>query len=611
MKRIAALTLSVLLAGCTVSHVQKNNPTDAFKEHDRDRAGHNAVVGVGAPVSVQTMRANATFSMRGSQDLGAVMKRLAGTYNMGVRYGDGVRMNQLKDILISELDFNESRSYIEDVYGVQIIREGERRLLVLPSASAPRVGSFAPGLNVTLAQAVRGLSDLCGFNMVITENKQKLATTLVTANLQEITCHEAFDALLTPQGLSLVDEGSYYTISGFPTRNWRINLYEPERSESQQLTYQSQFGGESSEGSSSQSVGGSANMSISVERNLFDDLEKDLTELLDKSCEEAKSAASSAGVAVLNPNAGIAPLPSVATPDAGGDTVCGYVRVNKSVGLVQMRAPHKVLEHAEQLIKQIEDIASRRLMVEARVLAVTRDNNFNKFGNLTTDDLAGISGSNNAAPGDQLTLALSNSGSVASQLTNLLNSANITFKTGSLDAVVGIAERFGTTYQLMKPTMEVMDRQRATLIDGFNQIYFEVDTTTDTTTGGSVTNEDVNIKTQFVGLQFSVVAQVADEGEPHTVQLQLPITEILEFVDIPGSGGKAPVVSTRLIDQKVRVRDGEIKVIGGLTKTVARDTRSGTPLIGNIPAVGELAKSEDIDYEQVEFVVLLQVKRLQ
>jgi type II secretory pathway component GspD/PulD (secretin) len=74
--------------------------------------------------------------------------------------------------------------------------------------------------------------------------------------------------------------------------------------------------------------------------------------------------------------------------------------------------------------------------------------------------------------------------------------------------------------------------------------------------------------------------------------------------------GVAPIANTRLIDQKVRVRDGEIKVIGGLTKTVAVDSESGVPLFRDITALGKLANNEGISYENVEFVVLLQVKRL-
>ena len=79
---------------------------------------------------------------------------------------------------------------------------------------------------------------------------------------------------------------------------------------------------------------------------------------------------------------------------------------------------------------------------------------------------------------------------------------------------------------------------------------------------------------------------------------------------MPSTSATVPIANTRLIDQKVRIRDGEIKVIGGLTKTIAVDTESGMPLIRDIPALGKLANQEGIQYENVEFVILLQVRRL-
>ena len=89
------------------------------------------------------------------------------------------------------------------------------------------------------------------------------------------------------------------------------------------------------------------------------------------------------------------------------------------------------------------------------------------------------------------------------------------------------------------------------------------------------------------------------------------MTEIDRYVVVPdGTGSEVPVVTTRVIDQKVRIRDGEVKVIGGLTRTIAVDKESGVPLLRNVPMAGKLLNDEDITYENVEFIVLLQVKRL-
>jgi general secretion pathway protein D len=281
--------------------------------------------------------------------------------------------------------------------------------------------------------------------------------------------------------------------------------------------------------------------------------------------------------------------------------------------MVQMRAPKAVLDEANDIIQRVADIASRRLLLEARVLAVSRTRSFDQQSRLRVggkQDGTNLSGSFMGSVTAALTRDLATYNGA-----NLSTIGGISAQSPNLDAVLGILEKYGTTYELMHPMMELMDRQRATLIDGRNEKYFIVKSTTTTATATS-TASDVEERNQFLGLQFSASAQVSgNTGEPHTIALQIPITSLAKTVDVPSGtsgtiAGVAPVANTRLIDQKVRIRDGEIKVIGGLTKTIAVDSESGIPLLREIPAFGKLANEQGITFDEVEFVVLLQVKRL-
>lgn len=601
------LAATILLSACSsdVSYVQKNSPSEPYKDYTQS---NRAIIGVGSPIDQQQAKANATVRIVGQYTLESSMQVLAEAYNLAIRWGDSVRKAKRLDMVASDLSFDEVRSYIEDVYDVQIIREGDRRLLVLPSRNMPRIIEFAPGVGVTLSQVVRGLAEQCGFNLVITENRAKLATTRITTSFKDVDCLDAFDAVLGPQGLSLVDEGGHYSIGGFPQRQWVLNLYEPQRAEQQEIKYSSGIESDGEGGTSSDS-GGSASTVIRGVRDLWKELEGDLTDLIDKSCDIGTPAP-------VNPDA--APVAS-----GGGNSECGYVRINKTVGLVQMRAPQRLLDEADEIIRRVEDIASRRLLVEARIIAVTRTRDFERGGKLDTgfaagkDTLgAGFTGANVSS--DIQNPCLDDDCSITGQILGLVSTAGgggfVGFSGDRLEAAVRMVEQFGTTYQLMQPTLELMDRQRAMLIDGTNQRYVERDVESEGTGTERVINTDVEIKTQFVGIQFAVAAQIADPGDPHTLSIQIPITDISGFlpveVDRELEPDQIPIATTRLIDQKVRIRDGEIKVIGGLTKTMAVDKESGVPLMSGIPVAGNLFEDEDIEYENVEFVVLLRVKRI-
>jgi hypothetical protein len=641
LTRLATISMLALVAGCNnFTYPQRESPANPYKEYRPENQGQASVIGVGEPISARQAAANATIRMSGEYTLATMMQRIAGTYNLAVRWGNGVRRDNQADVVMKDLTFDEARNYIEDVYNVQIIKEGERRLLVLPSASEPRLAEFAPGNNVTLAEALRGLADQCNYNLVVNENRHQLNTIRVSTRLQDITCQDAFDAMLNPQGLSLTRKGDYVTVSGLPQRQWSINLFEPVRNEEVTVNYTSDFssgesGGEGGGDSGSMSAGGSSRVTMTYERNLWEELKIDLEKLIENNCLSSVSAMANASAAptsaaLLPPPTGEAPLenPSSASSSSAqvsdatqsstsSEEVCGYVRLNTAVGTVQMQASRRVLDEADQIIRRAEAIANRRLVLEARVLAVTRNRNFDQQGGFSTRQSAA----------NDTNLAMGSPGSVAASLSRALTSFGTTAGSGTslagfslqnqnLDAVVSFLERYSTTYQLMHPVMELMDRQRGTLIDGTNQKYFIVRSTTDTSGGGISTSSDVEERSQFLGLQFSAAAQISDDpSEPHTISLQIPITSKAGEVNIPSGisgtiAGVAPIANTRLIDQKVRVRDGEIKAIGGLTMTVATDRESGMPLLRDIPVAGKFANDEAIEYQQVEFVILLQVKRL-
>ncbi len=631
MKKLTSvLALSIAVAACAqdTTYVEKASPANAYKDY---RENMRSVVGVGEPVSKRQMRVNATITLQGSMTLDEVMERIAKRYNVAVRWHKSVRRSKIGELLASEQTFNDVRSYIEDVYKVRVVREAERRLVVLPGEQEKRIKEFAPGVDVTLSQALRGLAAQCDLNLVITENKDRLQTAKVTTTLKDVTCPDAFDALLSPYGMSLVSQGDYSVIGGLPSRTWSVNLYEPTRTEQQDLTFSSNVQGE---GDSGGSVGGQTATVVREERDLWKELSSDLANMLGNACDDYEmesSQASTDGASdfLLPPGVGGAVSSNTTTSTTDEDVIeaegelsqqysCGYIRVNRAVGVVTMKAPASVIQRANEVIKRVEDIASRRLLVEARLIAVSRERSFDEGG-----DISGSVGSNNDTGffGSQpKNNALRSNTTIAGMLASLGVSGGggfLGYRGDNLDAVVRYVESFGTTYNLMHPTLEVMDRQRAVIIDGRNEIYYVREAEVIPTDGSNpIVNATAEERTQFIGLQFAITAQVADGDQPHTLAVQIPITEISRIVQreqtINGDQfiDEIPIATTRVIDQKVRIKDGEIKVIGGLTRTLAIDRESGVPLIRGIPLAGKLFNEENIQFEDVEFIVLLQVKRL-
>lgn len=631
MNKKYLLTLAALaLASCSdhQTYAQKESPNNAFKDY---KGNERSVIGVGKTISERKSEANAVISYRGKYALEKAVEKFAGRYSLSVEWSGDVNKFKEKRLMANKQTFNEARAYLEDVYEISVVRVRDRSIKIMIPSTVQKLESFNPGPNVRLSEAVNGLAGLCGMNLVIAEYKDVLSKQKITTNLKNIGCTQAFEAILNPFGLSLTSNGSHYTITGLPYREWVLNLHEQKRSEMQKINYSSEFSGSSGEEDSSSNYvsGGSSSTQTSYDRDLWKSLEGDLKELIDKSCSNSQNMGYEPEENIAGSTDGL-----IAGLDAGSSQAsstsrerpCGYVRVNPDVGLVQMQAPRAVIEQANDMITTLEDIASRRLLVEARILAVTKERSFDRGSDL---NINGNIGSTDFSMGFQPTLPLKDGSSVAGTLNEILTNSTDTltgggmgFKAGDLDAVVRYVQSFGTTYQLMKPTLEVMDRQKATLIDGRNEKYFIRTASVDSSGENPVVTTEAEERVQFIGIQFSVSAQIADEGQNlHTVALQIPITEISKYITLENRAGGTdtdpiimrdtiPVATTRVIDQKVRLRDDEIKVIGGLTKTIAVDKETGVPLLQDVPVAGKAFSEESVTYEDVEFVVLLQVKRL-
>ena len=66
-----------------------------------------------------------------------------------------------------------------------------------------------------------------------------------------------------------------------------------------------------------------------------------------------------------------------------------------------------------------------------------------------------------------------------------------------------------------------------------------------------------------------------------------------------------PVIGQRRIEMDLRMRDGEINLIGGLIKETNDKSVTGIPGLGSIPIVGNLFKSTSITKSQAELLIVM------
>jgi type II secretory pathway component GspD/PulD (secretin) len=90
------------------------------------------------------------------------------------------------------------------------------------------------------------------------------------------------------------------------------------------------------------------------------------------------------------------------------------------------------------------------------------------------------------------------------------------------------------------------------------------------------------------------------------VQLQIKAEDSQVTERIPGpSGSLNPVISTRSASTDVSVRDGETIIIGGLLSSSTIESKTGLPIVSDIPLLGYLfssTRTQEVKSELVFFI---------
>jgi len=122
--------------------------------------------------------------------------------------------------------------------------------------------------------------------------------------------------------------------------------------------------------------------------------------------------------------------------------------------------------------------------------------------------------------------------------------------------------------------------------------------------GGVGINPLVN--TQFtyldVGVNITITPTVHLNGDV-TLKVLMDISSQTNTVDIGGI--QQPVISQRKIEHQIRLREGEVNMLGGIFEDQDQKSYGGIPGLGQIPIFKYLFGSEKIDHLQNEVVFVL------
>jgi MSHA biogenesis protein MshL len=113
----------------------------------------------------------------------------------------------------------------------------------------------------------------------------------------------------------------------------------------------------------------------------------------------------------------------------------------------------------------------------------------------------------------------------------------------------------------------------------------------------------------FSGIALDVTPQIDKSGEVilHVHPSVTVTDEQTKTIRLSDGDFILPLAqsSVRESDTIIRAKSGEIVIIGGLIETRKMDSESKTPLLGDIPLLGELFKSKSEATQKKELIIML------
>ena len=168
-----------------------------------------------------------------------------------------------------------------------------------------------------------------------------------------------------------------------------------------------------------------------------------------------------------------------------------------------------------------------------------------------------------------------------------------------LGALANFLENTGDANVLSTPNLLTLDNEEAQIIIGNNVPFV---TGSYASTGSSSTvNPFTTVERKDVGLMLRVRPTINENG---TVKLTL-YQEVSKIAQDTLNNANGPSTSKRSIESTVLVDDGNVVVLGGLLEDSYSQGQDKVPVMGDIPVVGGLFRSEQRTRKKTNLMIFL------
>jgi general secretion pathway protein D len=300
--------------------------------------------------------------------------------------------------------------------------------------------------------------------------------------------------------------------------------------------------------------------------------------------------------------AGVAPS---AQPSTGG-----FIQADPATNSLVITAPEPLYKQVRALIDQL-DTRRAQVYIESMIVEVSgsdaADFGFQWQGLLgkAGDKVGLVAGTNFTPAGGNGNIITLSTGAASGQATlgQGLNVGLLRAYNGvvTLAAIAQALQSQAKTNIVSTPNLITLDNEEAKIVVGQN-VPFITGQFTGTTTGAT-TNPFQTIERKDVGITLRIRPQIGEGGSIRMTIFQEQSAVLATTA--AGTTNAGPSTTKRSIEGTVVVDDGQILVLGGLIEDNFTLNESKVPLLGDLPWLGALFRSESRQRQRTNLMVFL------
>lgn len=303
-------------------------------------------------------------------------------------------------------------------------------------------------------------------------------------------------------------------------------------------------------------------------------------------------------------------------PEGGGGAEGGaaggnLVNVNRQAGTVTVSAPQHVQSMVQDYLNKVSETVSSQVLIEAKIVEVTLNEQYQS--GINWNDVFSSRFLTMDADFNNIDTGIGN-------LTELVIGGT-SAADPSLDAIVNLTEQFGTTRTLSSPRLHAMNNQQAVLTFAQNLVYFDVDVQREQQVSGDTVlppllTVDAEPVTVPIGIIISLQPVINTRTNEVTLSVRPTLSRVIDFVPDPSVAfllaeldttvsNQIPQIEVRELDSLMRMRSGQVMVLGGLLEQIGEDTDTGVPFLSEVPWVGNAFKAVNKQNQVRELFILV------